>query len=377
MIPLSQRLKNAADAAGCKRVRFNEHDIPTTESNICIFLAFGDYRSNAILSALLLKRFREESKSSKYFILIGYPGMEGLFPCVNEYWCIKPDATKAIYLKSNLFANSSDIILGISRTLRGYFEDIIDYKSLESYYNLGFKKEFFNRFTNIKRYFPSIPSSSILGVDFSRRVSLLKDKVFIYPVMYAESWNQGKVVFNFIPKEFWVALTQYLYDKGLTPVINHNFLTYDLSGEFYDKALMLKDLDALSTMSAMRSTGFVLDLFSGISRLAVIARTPYLFIQERNFYNLIKEWELDDLMGKAPFYNLFSFSMVLDEINKDNWKSSLFDVIISKSSELIKYDINKLPDTVESESVISYDSVRNIQNKKFGIPLFIKSLKEG
>ena len=53
---------------------------------------FPDMRSSCVASALLLKRYREEIKGSKYFILVSWPGFGGLFPFVNEYWEVSDES---------------------------------------------------------------------------------------------------------------------------------------------------------------------------------------------------------------------------------------------------------------------------------------------
>ena len=45
----------------------------------------------------------------------------------------------------------------------------------------------------------------------------------------------------------------------------------------------------------MRMTGCVLDVFSGISKLALAARTPFIYVDDRARYVSLKEVELDDI----------------------------------------------------------------------------------
>ncbi len=115
-LPVPQILKNAADKTGFRRVRYSEKKIPTSISNVTVFLFLGDIRSSFILSSLLLRRFREESKGSRYFILCSWPGHEALYPYVDEYWEISEDLleiiekVEAIYQSNN---TSSKCAVGI------------------------------------------------------------------------------------------------------------------------------------------------------------------------------------------------------------------------------------------------------------------------
>lgn len=81
-------LKRAADRNGFNRDRFEERKIPNDFSDICILPFFGDIRSLFLLSSFLLNPFKNNFKSSKYFILASWPGFQTLFPYVDEYWSL-------------------------------------------------------------------------------------------------------------------------------------------------------------------------------------------------------------------------------------------------------------------------------------------------
>ena len=53
-----------------------------------------------------------------------------------------------------------------------------------------------------------------------------------------------------------------------------------------DRCVFVEEHDILQVLdSFMRATGCVLDVFNGLSRLALLARCPYLCIDERSRYN--------------------------------------------------------------------------------------------
>lgn len=375
-LTVPQILKKASEKAGLKRVRYVEKNCPTTIQNCTICVAFGDLRSTFILSSLFLRRVREEMKGSKYFILCGMPGMEGLFPWVDEYWEIKDyEHLRTLYNESYGFESKSEKVIQIQRVLNSFFEDVFDLKELIPFYNNGFQKEFFDRFKHIKRYLPSIPSSMVLGQEFNRDLSRFGHKIFIFPTMYLQHWRNGKLEPLLIPKDFWSDLLDFLVEEGITPVVYRNFLTYDLSAEFVNKSVYFETADILQVMSAMRSTGCVLDIFSGISRLAIGARTPFIAIQDRLIFNHFKEYEIDDLCGPmVPREYLYLFPGICEEVNRNYWKHSLFNAILNKAKMLLALNRDSFPSTTEDWSIVPYDKVREVKSKKLGTR-FIKIAK--
>lgn len=367
-LPVNQILKKAAEKSGFKRVRYSESQIPTTIQNCVVFVFFGDMRSTAILSSLLLKRYKEEAKGSKYFILCSWPGYEGLFPWVDEYWEVKEDSNlRSLYNQAIEFENKSETVNGYHRVLNTFFEEVVDYSNIKDFYDRGLKQQFFDRFKNIKCYLPSVPSSAMLGNDFNRRLGQSPKPVLLYPCMYFQNWNNGKLEPLIVSKSFWVALVERLLVEGFQPVVYQNYYTHDLSTVFVDKCLYVNSPQISSVLSAMRASGVVLDLFSGISRLAIAARTPFLVCEERLKFNTLKEYEIDDLCGKQiPKSYFYVFPSISDEINQMHWNNSLFDGIIVKLNALANCDKNDLPSPVEVSGLVPYASVRQIKANKFG-----------
>ncbi len=378
-LPVSQILKRAAEKAGFSRTRYEENKVPTTISNIVVFVLFSDVRNSFNVSSLLLKRFREENKGSKYFILCSWPGNEALFPYVDEYWELNTEILKdtnhlrSIYNAADCFRNRHDVIIGSQRVLNTFFEEVLDGSVLESYWHNGFTSEFKGRYKNIKRFLPSISSSNVMGPGFNSKISMHDKKIFLYPAMYLQYWKNGKYQPQLISKKFWEALIGRFLDEGFLPVIYHNFYTHDVSPEFLDKCLYLNNLGLFEVLSAMRSTGCVLDVFTGISRLAIAARCPFVSLQERVAFNLIKDYEIDDLCGSGvPKEYLYIFPSICEEINKSLWNSNLLNAIISRVDALMA-DLNRdnWPSTLESYEIVPYETVRRLNRKKLGTK-FIK-----
>ncbi len=367
---VSSILTRAADKCGFVRTRWVEKDIPNNLSNICAVIFFGDMRSSFILSSMLLKRHREQIKTSKYFIVCTWPGYENLFPYANEVWTVRDDSIlKKFALTANGFVNDSELGIHFRRELNYWLEDVSDAEIFLSVYDNGIKKEFWEKFKHVRRYLPSVPSSGILGNDFNRQLIASGAKVLLYPVEYIRSWRQGSLTYIKSPKEFWVKLVENLIISNITPIVYQNFTTYDLSTELSNRCMYTTEKDVVKLMGIMRTVGCVLDIFSGISRWSIGARTPFVALDERLRYNGQKEYEIDDLLADKmlPRRYVFSFPAIVQENSIDIWKNNFFDVILSTVvSFLAVLDREKWPSPVEREEIVLYDNVRRMRTNKMG-----------
>lgn len=365
-------LNNASDKCGFNRVKYDSNNIPTTidPDNVCILSFFGDISSMSVASALLVKRFRQELKSSKYFIFCSWPGYENLFPYVDEYWSIREESVvKSMYRQTDGMRNRSDLALRYERNLNHFFVDCSSYKDLQRFYNNGIKQDFFDSFKNIKRYLPAISSAAILGSQFVRDTGKSQGfKVFVYPNAIARHWKNGKINYIDVDKNFWVALVEDLLIKGYQPVVYLDKNTHDISGDFLDKCLYINDRDISHILAAMRHVGVVLDFYSGISRLAIIARCPFLAFEERNRYSFCKEFEIDDLLAnELPKEYIFGFPTILGNRDKNSWKVNVFDVLTNRLDNFLpKLQRDNWPSTSEVDEVVPYEKVRKLKNKRFG-----------
>jgi hypothetical protein len=365
-------LNNAAEKSGFIRARFSDKDVPTDISNVTVFVYFGDIRHASILSSVLLKRYREESKGSKYFILCSWDGMEGLFPYVSEYWGYK-GGWKSLYPHVDGWKNKSEALLPAIRSLNRYFSEITDFESFLPYYDNGLKELFFDKYNHVKRFRVSLPSATVLGNDFNRDLSKRPgNKILLFPSLTINTWKMGRVEQSPVAKSFWISLAKKLKNEGYTPVVLMHGLTHNISSDLPDDCVYLSTNNLLHAMSAMRTVGCVLDVFSGISRLAILARTPYVCCDERVRYGASKEYEIDDLCGAdIPREYVYSFSQIHTK-GEHVWENNLFDMLVHKLNMLF-VDLNRdsWPSASQGEEVIPYSTVRKIKSKIFGTK-FIK-----
>lgn len=363
-------LRKAADACGFRRAKYVEKDMPTNPDNISAMLFLGDMRSSFVTSSLLLRRYREEVKGSKYFIVCSWPGYAGLFPYADEYWEIRDESVlQRLYAATDGFENKAPEYDIYKRSLNWHISDVADFENLKLYYSNGLTKEFVEKFRHVKVSLPSVPSGAILGTDFVRQMSRLSgEKVFIYPCLYFNYWHNGKLHKDKTPKGFWVECCNHLVKSGYRPVIYQNWLTHDISPELANESILVTEKSLSSVLGAMRLCSCVIDFYSGISRFCIAARSPFIAFDERLRYSSSKEYEVDDLCGRGlPGRYIFAFPTIIKDGNPFLWKANYYDLLTAKlNSFLPEVDRDQLPSTSELVEIVPYDNVRKIKNKRLG-----------
>ena len=369
-------LKRAADKGGFIRVRYAEKSVPLSIGDVSVITCFGDMRSIFITSSILLKRYREEMKGSKYVILVSWPGFECLFPYVDEYWTIGEENVLKFYGSASGLKNKSPSLVVYQRNLNQFFEDVVDISFMETYYDNGILQAFWDRFKHVKVTLPSVPSVAILGEKVNREFGKRQGyKIFLYPSIYVQTWRQGCSQLINSHRDFWTGFAKRLCDEGFIPVVYRGILTHDLSKELGDKVIYFDDKSWYKVLGAMRATDCTLDIFSGVSRLAIAARTPFIACDERMRYNSTKEYEIDGLCcpDTLPREYLYKFSSMLEDVNNLGlWESGIYDNIIEKLRCLLPdIDRNKLPPSSEGTNIVPYAKVRQRKIRKYGTK-FIK-----
>lgn len=374
MIEIKNILNQAAEKCGFIREKYEDNNLPNLMSNVTAMIFLGDISSNFVLSSLLLKRYREEVKGSRYFILCGFPGYSGLFPYVDEYWAIKDENfLKKLYVTTNGFNNSSELIYSYRRNMNNFFEDIVDFSEMNLYYKNGITQKFWDKFRHVKKFLPMVPSIGILSKEFNRDLATKSGyKVFLFPTINVNSWRYGSSKLVQTDKSFWISLVQRCLAEGIVPVLYKHPLTYDLSSEFTDKCIYYSDRDVSRLCSAMRAVGCVVDIFSGFSRLSIVARCPFISIDERSRYNAVKEYEIDDLCASnIPKKYIFTFTSILEVTESKTWNLNLFNQIIQNIKDFIpELTRDSWPSTIEQLEIVPYEVVRRRKTKKIGARLF-------
>lgn len=367
-------IQRVAERTGFKREFFKEKNMPSAPSNIVLMPFYGDYKSAFVLSSLILRTYKENL--GKYFILCSWPGLQGLFPYVDEYWSLNEDSTaKTLSLETNNFYNASALYTDIGHNIMEN-ANMVTVRDIKEYYDNGFTAKYFDHFKQIKRYLPEIPSSNKLSQSFLNEMSHKKGtKIFVYPTTKMWSSQRGKSMNLPVPKLFWETLINELLDNGFEPVIYQNWFTFDMSSTFAQKCTYLVPRNITDVLAAMRHVGLVLDVHSGISNLALAARTPCLVVNERQLYMDQKEYEIDDLCCVSPRQYIWSFSTMLMNGGPDEWKNCIIEGIVAKLKNFSPLLENQeWGSTNELYESVSYDIVRNRKAKRLGVT-FINSCK--
>jgi len=363
-------LSRAANSTGFERTTYTEKKMPTNFQNLLVVPFFGDIKSTFILSSLLLKRIKE-TRPNKYLILCSWPGYETLFPYVDEFWRPKDmGSLKEMALAAGSFSNTSDVSANYTRSLIQRFDDVLTNDKLREYYNSGFQKAYLEDFKDIKRFFPTIASSSRINDTLKQGLTQRSGhKVVVFPTLKARSWQRGRTEYCSVNKEFWVALVDRLISEGITPVVYQNQFSHDISRDFADKCLYLVSNSLEEVLASFRYIGCVLDVYSGISRFATAARCPYVCVDERMRYISDKEYEIDDICSVTiPRQYIFSLSGVMLSGDVSDWNSSVFDNIVARlNSFLPSLNRDTWDSTSESEVIVSYDTIRKLQSKRLGM----------
>jgi len=157
-------------------------------------------------------------------------------------------------------------------------------------------------------------------------------------------------------KEFWTELVEKLLANNYVPVIWQNYLSYDISQEFVGRCIFTSEKDIVQVLAAIRATGCVLDVFNSLSRVAILARCPFLCVDERVRYSNQKENEIDDLCGlRVPREYIYTFSTIVTDGNPHSWSHDILQSILYKLDNFMpKLDRDTWPSTGETTEVVSY-----------------------
>jgi hypothetical protein len=330
-----------------------------------------------LLSSLFLKTYKEKNRD-KYLILCSWPGMRDLFPYVDEFWSIDDESvTKSLAMEANNFYNASNLAAELTRGLVEVL-NVFTTKDIKNYYDNGFTKNYWTEFGKIKRFLPEVASASKVSTEFKTQMERRGgQKIVVHPAAKMRSRQGGKTVSLPVQKEFWATLIERLIADGHVPVVYQNWFTHDMSRDFGDKCIYLVPRSVSDVLAAFRYAGCVLDVHTGVSRLAVAARCPYVAVMERQIFFEDKDYEIDDICCQTlPKQYIFGFSTQLMVGGPSDWKVSVLDNISARLREFLP-GLSKanLPSTNESYEEVPYELVRQRKAKRIGAA-FIKTSKQ-
>jgi hypothetical protein len=120
-----------------------------------------------------------------------------------------------------------------------------------------------------------------------------------------------------------------------------------------------------------------LDVFSGVSRIAIAARAPFVAVDERVRYTNSKEYAIDDLCaGELPRQYIYAFATMLLSGTQKEWRVSITDNIVARLKRFIpETEGRDWGSTNESYTEVDYNVVRQRASKHMGVH-FISTSKD-
>ncbi len=370
MSEVADYIERGAKRTGFRRDFFVEKNIPTVAQNVVVFPFYGDMRSTCILSSFVLKEYKKVlARQNKYLIMCSWRGYKSLFPYVDEYWSLSDNSvSKGLALGANNFYNGSDVAIQIGKDLVQNF-DVVTYKDMKSYFENGFGAKYLAEVREPYRYLLQIPSATKIGTQFQTEMSRKPGKkIVVHPVTRMRVWQRGKLNHIQISKEFWSHLFERLLAEGIVPVVYQNHASFDMSREFADRCIYVVPDEISDLLAAMSYVGCALDIFSGFSMLATLARCPSLVVDERLRYMTQKDYEIDDLCKEIPKDHIFAFSTMLLSGGPKDWDNSFVENILMRLRSFLPRIEGKswLP-LNEQYSSVSYERVRERKSKRMGV----------
>lgn len=362
-------LKRTADKLGFRRDFYVEKNTPTVLSNIVVVPFYADIRSTFILSAFLLNQYKRKNPR-QYMIVCSWPGWGKMFPYADEFWSLTDRGqAKMLASEASHMANSSETNTTLSRNILQHFENVMLYGDLQKYYLDGFQSKYMEEFGGIRRFLPEVPASNILGQFETELSSREGKKLVIFPTKKIRSWQQGRCRYLDVSRDFWTYTVERVLTEGYVPVLYQNPFTFDMSPDFTNRCLYLTQDDISHVLTAFREIGCVLDIHSGISRLAIAARCPFSSLDERVRYINQKDYEIDDICCEfIPKKYAFSLGGMLLSGTSEEWDASFMDSFFSRTNSLIgTLEKDKWMSTAEIDDEISPEKIRNRVSKRLGV----------
>jgi hypothetical protein len=363
---IEEFVSRAASQVGFERERYIEANLPTVTSRLLLILFLGDLRAQVIFSSLLLHRMVDKLYSKKYVILCSWPGQADLYPFVDEYWSISDLHALKDLAQGAIGMNNQDSKFDVyARSLRRYFESVLIPEDFSKFYNKGLTKDYFHTFQDILVYYPNVPATN---TQLHRRISSYPKSVFVFPARAGQTWHKKEIAFKF-PKSFWIELCQGLLARGVTPVVCQNYATHEIDNHFGEKCIYVTDRNWCNVLSAMRTCRLVLDVCSGISKLAHLARVPAVVCDDRQRHFAMKDYETIELIGRTlPCRYVYTFPTMIESGHYEHVLEQVNNVVENYMPSVVEYD---LPSPNESYVPVSYDIVKERKMKRLGLK-FIK-----
>lgn len=363
-------IQRAADRCGFRRESFQDRNLPTNRSNIRVVHFAGDIRSEAVISSLLLSR--ECSRSGgKYTILCSYNNHSCLFPYVDEYWSVvSGDDQEEMISEADGLDNPSGVYAMQRRSLNYFFDDVVGGDAFAKFYDGKLTRGFYEAYGEIERFLPNIPSVAILNQKLMQELgSRSGRKVAILPYKRIRCHTKPRKEVISIPRSFYEHLCLRLLDRGWVPVVIGGSGRHDLSRDVSGSIYSFED-EMGARLSSIRACDCLLDIFAGSHCYAMLARSPYVAIDERKRRETSGGFELEDICGQGLSKTyIYSFLSLLENGGLQEWSAGILDPLCSRMAKFFESipPRDLLPTTSESRVVIPREAIRGPSIRKVGM----------
>ncbi len=360
-------LLRASERSGFRREIYFDKLIPANYDKIVVIPFFGDWLGELIFSSLLYQKVVETKAHDSYVIVVTHPGHGFLYPEASEVWGVNGED---VY--NEMFIGAEGLVGDTSRSkyfyqnLNKFFSSVEDLTSLSKWYNKGLTGNYLESFGKVLVDLPPVFGAKPDVVRYlgdgnkvflaaSKRTSSRKVK------KADRSEKEEKVV---VSKGFYVSLAKNLMDLGLVPVFWNGPDCYDVSVDL-PGIKVVTDRTLAGGVAAARSCGFVLSTFNDLFCLGIMARVPYLLVEERKRYFGLNLFETEDILGTTTQKPYFSF---VSSVTENNYLSAVA-AISNRVGELYQVGLPEISLT-DSKKEADYGKVRRRRANKLGFRLF-------
>jgi len=360
-------LSRAAARCGFVRESYLEKLTPSAYDKISIIPFFGDLLGELVFPTLLFRRLLESELSDRYVIVVTHPGRSFLYPEANEVWGVSGDE---VY--DDLFSGADGLKANTARSnyfyqaLNRFFPRVHDMGVISNWYNRGLTGKYLDSFGKIVVDWPPVVGSK---PEVLRQIGeRAGTKVFMAASKKIHLVDRGgRDTKIFAPKAFYVFLAKSLIDAGFHPVFWNGPDCYDVSGDLPGRVGIITDRSLSGAVAAARSCGFVLNTFNDIFSVGILARVPYLMVEERKRYFALNLFEIEDIMETSSPKPYFSFA---GSIPENNYRETAL-AIAAKTIQVRDEGFSQPGlNVIQSSQEADYGKVRRRRANKLGFRLF-------
>lgn len=361
-------LSRAASRCGFSRDSYTEKLVPASHDKISVIPFFGDLYGELVFSSLLYRRLLDAEPVGRYTIIATHPGRSFLYPEAAEVWGISGESVyDDLFAGADALKADSSRLSYIYQSLNRFFPKVNDMAVVDKWYARGLTGHYLDSFGKVLVDWPPVVGARPETVrQIGNRPGT---KVFLAASKRVRMLDRGsKDTKVFVPKLFYVFLAERLMDSGFAPVFWNGPDCHDVSPELPGMTGVVTDKTLAGAVSAVRGCDCLLSIFNDLFSVAILARVPYLMVEERKRYFALNFFEMEDIMSSVSSIKpYFSFAGALSS----NTHQETAKAIVNRLCEVRDKGLAHLGSNVSSGTVeADYGKVRRRRANKLGFRLF-------